>query len=175
VRSNVRDTNDKKPLINVQQQTSVRCLDASSELDRLRQENELLKIGNDDLKRQIEQWKESTPKPNNKVNTLEEIIDERDDGIDTLKKEIDGASDLSAATFVIAEPCHYASGLTIGIHPLHFSNDDGQCRKPIQLRTLVVQPLPMMIPYSSHWFLFSNSFALLKKYSLIRSSTKISF
>src|SRR5580692_6206091 len=32
-----------------------------------------------------------------------------------------------------------------------------------------------MIPYSSHWFLFSTSFALLKKYSLICASTKISW
>src|ERR1700733_4131479 len=37
------------------------------------------------------------------------------------------------------------------------------------------QPWPMMTPYSSHWFLFSNSFALLKKYSLICASTKISW
>ena len=88
--------NDKRTLINVPQQTSVRCLNASSELDRLRQENELLKIENDQLKREIEQWKESTKKPNNRIDTLEEIIDERDDDIDTLKKVIDGQSDLSS-------------------------------------------------------------------------------
>jgi chromosome segregation ATPase len=80
--------NDKKTLINVPQQTSVRCLNASSELDRLRQENELLKIENEQLKRQIEQWKESTNKPNNRIDTLEEIIEERDDDIDTLKREL---------------------------------------------------------------------------------------
>lgn len=87
--------NDKKTLINVPQQTSVRCLNASSELDRLRQENELLKIENDELKHQIEQWDESTKKLNDRIDRLEEIIDERDDDIDTLKKEI-GQSDLSS-------------------------------------------------------------------------------
>jgi hypothetical protein len=35
--------------------------------------------------------KESTKKPNDRIDTLEEIIEERDDDIDTLKKEIDGA------------------------------------------------------------------------------------
>jgi chromosome segregation ATPase len=84
--------NDKKTLINVPGETSERCLHASSELERVRQENELLKIENDDLKRQIEQWRESTKKPNNRIDTLEEIIDERDDDIDMLKKEIDGQS-----------------------------------------------------------------------------------
>ena len=82
--------NDKKTLIDLPQQTSERCLNVSSELEKLRQENELLKIENDDLKRQIEQWKESTKKPNDRIDTLEEIIDERDDDIDTLKKEIVG-------------------------------------------------------------------------------------
>ena len=87
--------NDKKTLINVPQQTSVRCLNASSELDKLRQENELLKIENDELKHQIEQWDELTKKLNDRIDRLEEIIDERDDDIDTLKKEI-GQSDLSS-------------------------------------------------------------------------------
>jgi peptidoglycan hydrolase CwlO-like protein len=64
-------------------------LNATSELEQLRQENELLKIQNEQLKGQIEQWKKSTRKPNNRIDTLEEIIDERDDDIDTLKKEID--------------------------------------------------------------------------------------
>jgi peptidoglycan hydrolase CwlO-like protein len=66
-------------------------LNASSELDQLRQENELLKIQIEQLKRQIEQWKESIKKPNDIIDKLEEIIVERDDDIDTLKKEIDGA------------------------------------------------------------------------------------
>jgi peptidoglycan hydrolase CwlO-like protein len=64
-------------------------LNASSELEQLRQENELLKIQIEQLKRQIEQMKESNKKPNDRIDTLEEIIEERDDDIDTLKKEID--------------------------------------------------------------------------------------
>jgi peptidoglycan hydrolase CwlO-like protein len=77
-------------------------LNASSELEQLRQENELLKIQIEQLKRQIEQLNESTKKPNNRIDTLEEIIEERDEDIDTLKKEID----LSAPLSVIAS-YHY--------------------------------------------------------------------
>jgi chromosome segregation ATPase len=68
-------------------------LNASSELEQLRQENELLKIENEQLKQQIEQWKKSNRKNNDSIETLEEIIVERDDDIDTLKKEM-GTSDL---------------------------------------------------------------------------------
>jgi peptidoglycan hydrolase CwlO-like protein len=64
---------------------------ASSELDQLKKENELLKKENEQLKQQIEQFKESIKKPKDTIDTLEEIIVERDDDIDTLKKEIDGA------------------------------------------------------------------------------------
>ena len=88
--------NEKKTLINVPQQTSDGCVNASSELDQLRQENELLKIENEQLKRQIEQLKELIRKPNDTIGTLEEIIDERDDDIDTLKKEIDGGAKFGA-------------------------------------------------------------------------------
>jgi len=35
--------------------------------------------------------KELNKKPNERIDTLEEIIDERDDDMNTLKKEIDGA------------------------------------------------------------------------------------
>jgi peptidoglycan hydrolase CwlO-like protein len=63
-------------------------LNASSELDQLRQENELLKIQIEQLKRQIEQWKESNRKPSERIDTLEEIIEERDDDIDTPKKKL---------------------------------------------------------------------------------------
>ena len=80
--------NDKKTLINVPQQTSVRRVNASSELEKLREENELLKIQNEQLKRQIEQWQESIKKHNDRIGTLEEIIEERDDDLDTVKKEI---------------------------------------------------------------------------------------
>jgi cell division septum initiation protein DivIVA len=66
----------------------------SSELDQLRQENEFLKIQIEQLKRQIEQGKESTKTPDDRIDTLEEIIDERDDDIYTLKKQVDGASRL---------------------------------------------------------------------------------
>jgi cell division septum initiation protein DivIVA len=66
----------------------------SSELDQLRQENEFLKIQIEQLKRQIEQGKESTKTPDDRIDTLEEIIDERDDDIYTLKKQVDGASQL---------------------------------------------------------------------------------
>jgi chromosome segregation ATPase len=76
-------------------QSSDGCLNASSELDKLRQKNERLKEENEQLKKQIKQWKESTKKPNDNVEKLEEIIAERDDDIDTLKKEVDGQSDLS--------------------------------------------------------------------------------
>jgi predicted nuclease with TOPRIM domain len=72
-----------------------RQLNASSQLEKLRQENELLKIENAQLKRQIEQWKESIRKPDGRIGTLEEIIEERDDDIDTLKKEVDGAPSLA--------------------------------------------------------------------------------
>jgi hypothetical protein len=40
--------------------------------------------------RQIEQLEESTKKQNNRIGTLEEIIDERDDDVDTLKKKLMG-------------------------------------------------------------------------------------
>jgi regulator of replication initiation timing len=73
--------NDKKTLINVPQQTSVRCVNAPSELEKLRQENELLKIENDDLKRQIQQWQESIKKHDDRIGTLEEITEERDDDL----------------------------------------------------------------------------------------------
>ena len=69
---------------------------ASSELEHLRQENELLKIQIEQLKRQIEQLNESTKKPNERIDTLEEIIEERDEDIDTLKKEIDLSASLGA-------------------------------------------------------------------------------
>jgi predicted nucleic acid-binding Zn-ribbon protein len=72
-----------------------RQLNASSELDQLRQENELLKIENEQLKQQIEQMKKTTGKPTDRIDTLEEIIEERDDDIDTLKKEIGGAPSLA--------------------------------------------------------------------------------
>ena len=75
--------------------TNGALLNASSEVDQLRQENELLKIQNEQLKRQIEQWKESIKKPNDIIDKLEEIIVERDDDIDTLKKEIGGRAPLS--------------------------------------------------------------------------------
>jgi chromosome segregation ATPase len=84
--------NDEKTLIDLPQQTSERCLNASSELAQLRQENELLKIQNEQLKRQIEQWRESIKKHNERIGTLEEIIEERDDDLDTVKKEIGGSS-----------------------------------------------------------------------------------
>jgi predicted RNase H-like nuclease (RuvC/YqgF family) len=71
-------------------QTLERCLNASSEPDNLRQENDRLKEENEQLKRQINQWKESTKKPNDRIDTLEEIIEERDDDIDMLKKQVDG-------------------------------------------------------------------------------------
>jgi chromosome segregation ATPase len=86
-------------------------LNASSELEQLRQENELLKIQIEQLKRQIEQLEESNKKPNDRIGTLEEIIEERDEDIDTLKKEID-LSGLSDATSVIATVRHYDSGLS---------------------------------------------------------------
>ena len=70
--------------------TNGALLNGSSELDQLRQENELLKIQIEQLKRQIEQWKESNKKPTDIIDKLEEIIVERDDDIDTLKKEIGG-------------------------------------------------------------------------------------
>jgi chromosome segregation ATPase len=75
--------------------TNGALLNASSEVDQLRQENELLKIQIEQLKRQIEQWKESIKKPNDIIDKLEEIIVERDDDIDTLKKEIGGLAPLS--------------------------------------------------------------------------------
>jgi chromosome segregation ATPase len=75
--------------------TNGALLNASSEVDQLRQENELLKIQIEQLKRQIEQWKESIKKPNDIIDKLEEIIVERDDDIDTLKKEIGGRAPLS--------------------------------------------------------------------------------
>ena len=78
-------------------------LNASSELEQLRQENELLKIQIEQLKRQIEQLNESTKKPKDRIDTLEEIIEERDEDIDTLKKEIDLSAPLSA----IAASYHY--------------------------------------------------------------------
>jgi hypothetical protein len=62
----------------------------------------LLKIENEQLKRQIEQWKESIKKPNDRIDTLEEIIEERDDDLDTLRKEIDGAP--SVAPHVVLTP-----------------------------------------------------------------------
>jgi len=75
--------------------TNGALLNASSEVDQLRQENELLRIQIEQLKRQIEQWKESIKKPNDIIDKLEEIIVERDDDIDTLKKEIGGLAPLS--------------------------------------------------------------------------------
>jgi peptidoglycan hydrolase CwlO-like protein len=75
--------------------TNGALLNASSEVDQLTQENELLKIQIEQLKRQIEQWKESIKKPNDIIDKLEEIIVERDDDIDTLKKEIGGRAPLS--------------------------------------------------------------------------------
>jgi cell division protein FtsB len=78
--------------------TNGALLNASSELDQLREENERLKDENEQLKQQIEKLKESIRKPNDRIDTLEEIIEERDDDIDTLKKEID----LSAASLVPA-------------------------------------------------------------------------
>jgi chromosome segregation ATPase len=89
-RSNVLE--DEETLIDLPQQTSERCLNASSELDQLRQENELFKIQNEQLKRQIEQWRESIKKHNERIGTLEEIIEERDGDLDTVKKEIGGSS-----------------------------------------------------------------------------------
>jgi predicted nucleic acid-binding Zn-ribbon protein len=46
-------------------------LNASSELDQLRQENERLKIENEQLKKQL---KELIREPNDRIGTLEEII-----------------------------------------------------------------------------------------------------
>ena len=69
---------------------------SSEENELLKIENEQLKIENEQLKQQIEQLKDSTKKPNDRISTLEEIIEERDDDIDTLKKEID----LSAALWI---------------------------------------------------------------------------
>jgi peptidoglycan hydrolase CwlO-like protein len=70
-------------------------LNASSELNQLREENERLKEENERLKQQIEQLKELNRKPNDIIDKLEEIIVERDDDIDTLKKEIGGRAPLS--------------------------------------------------------------------------------
>jgi cell division protein FtsB len=56
-------------------------LNASSELDQLRQKNERLKEENEQLKQQIEQLKESIKKPNDRIDTLEEIIEERGEKI----------------------------------------------------------------------------------------------
>ena len=53
-------------------------LSASSEPDRRKEENELLKIENAQLKRQIEQSKEPNQKPTDRIDKLEEIIDEQD-------------------------------------------------------------------------------------------------
>jgi DNA repair exonuclease SbcCD ATPase subunit len=78
--------------------TNGALLSASSELDQLREENELLKKENEQLKQQIEQLKELNRKPNDRIDTLEEIIEERDDDIDTLKKEIDLSAVLSIST-----------------------------------------------------------------------------
>jgi cell shape-determining protein MreC len=88
--------NEKKTLINLPQQTSERRVNASSELNQLREENERLKEENEQLKRQLKQVKELNRKPNDRIDTLEEIIDERDDDIDTLKKEIDGGAKFGA-------------------------------------------------------------------------------
>jgi cell shape-determining protein MreC len=68
-------------------------LRASSELDQLKHENELLKKENEQLKQQIDQGKGLNKKRYDNINKLEEIIVERDDDIDTLKKEIDGRLD----------------------------------------------------------------------------------
>ena len=77
--------------------TNGALLNASPELNQLREENERLKEENERLKQQIEQLKELNRKPNDIVDKLEEIIVERDDDIDTLKKEIGGRAPLSPA------------------------------------------------------------------------------
>jgi predicted RNase H-like nuclease (RuvC/YqgF family) len=65
-------------------------LSASSELDQLKKENDFLKKENAQLKQQIERLKGSVERSTHNTETLEKIIDERDDDIDTLKKEVDG-------------------------------------------------------------------------------------
>jgi|ERR1700722_1813361 len=87
-----------------------RQLNASSELNQLREENEQLKIENEQLKQQIEQLKDSTKKPNDRIGTLEEIIEERDDDIDTLKKEIDLSAALSISNQANARICPSTMG-----------------------------------------------------------------
>jgi peptidoglycan hydrolase CwlO-like protein len=76
--------------------TNGALLNASSELNQLREENERLKEENGRLKQQIEQLEESTRKPNDRIDTLEKIIEERDEDIDTLKKEIDLSAEFGA-------------------------------------------------------------------------------
>ena len=67
-------------------------LNASSDLDTLKQENEHLKGENEDLKRQNEQWKEVIRRHHNerdsyleKIENLENAIKERNKEIERLK------------------------------------------------------------------------------------------
>ena len=65
------------------------ALQATTEIDDLKQQNSALQIEIDRLKEENEMWKESIKKHNERIGRLEEIIDKRDDTITSQKKEIE--------------------------------------------------------------------------------------